>query len=244
MLHTKGAGNFFEYALNVFIPYIMSTLHNATRLDLGWDRCVQDSLEAMEITKSGKGIYRWVVAQAVILKNWQDFLQVDKNKTELSNFLTQALTFYENGKQLVITEGGSILSNILFYMILILTLHAHVKKLIFTCYCLQTVQHFVLISKHRLGQQTWTSLYWLSVAALYWLWTLGSICNKRTFLLPGCPPTGCCNRNENDQGIFCVSCSHWFWHCIPCNVVNLECATTTYWGILRLSCAISDVQEH
>ena len=42
MLHPKGARNFLEYAPNAFIPYIMLTLHNVTRLDLVLDRNVED----------------------------------------------------------------------------------------------------------------------------------------------------------------------------------------------------------
>ena len=42
MLHLKDARNVSAYASNVFIPYIMLKLHNATHLDLVWDRYVED----------------------------------------------------------------------------------------------------------------------------------------------------------------------------------------------------------
>ena len=108
MLHPKEARNFSEYASNVFIPYITSQLHNATRLDLVWDRYVEDSLKGTARAKRGKGVHRRVVAEGVIPKNWQDFLRVNSNKTEFFNFLSRA--FNQNGKQLVITDGDSILS--------------------------------------------------------------------------------------------------------------------------------------
>ena len=41
MLHPKDARTFPEYVSNVFIPYIMSKLRNATRFDFVWDRCVE-----------------------------------------------------------------------------------------------------------------------------------------------------------------------------------------------------------
>ena len=46
-------------------------------------------------------------------KNWQDFFRVNSNKTELFNFLTKSLlvTFSQDGKQFVSTDGESILSN-------------------------------------------------------------------------------------------------------------------------------------
>ena len=44
--------------------------------------------------------------------NWRDFLRVDRNKTELFHFLSNALleAFNQQGKQLVITDSESILS--------------------------------------------------------------------------------------------------------------------------------------
>ena len=53
-----------------------------------------------------------MVAKGVIPKNWQDFFQVDGNKMKLFNFLTKALfvTFYKDGKQIVITDNDSISS--------------------------------------------------------------------------------------------------------------------------------------
>ena len=58
MLHPKDARTFSKYELNVFILYIMLKLHNATHLDLVWDRYVKDSLEGMAMSKSGRGVYR------------------------------------------------------------------------------------------------------------------------------------------------------------------------------------------
>ena len=90
----------------------MLKLHNATLLNLVWDRYVEDSLEGMAMEKRRKGVRKRVVAEGVILKNWQDFLQVDGNKTKVFDFLTKALFVpsYQDGKQLVISDGGSISS--------------------------------------------------------------------------------------------------------------------------------------
>ena len=91
MLHPKNSRSFSEYASDVFIPYIMSQFRNATRLDLVWDRYVEDSLKGTARAKRGKGVRRRVVAEGVIPKNWQSFLRVNSNKTELFSFLTKAL---------------------------------------------------------------------------------------------------------------------------------------------------------
>ena len=53
----------------------------------------------------------------VIPGNWRDFLRVDRNKSELFHFLSKALleAFNQQGKQLVITDGESILSKPLLH---------------------------------------------------------------------------------------------------------------------------------
>lgn len=45
MLKPAAVKNFAEYASDIFIPYIASQLCNATRLDLVWDRYIEDSLK-------------------------------------------------------------------------------------------------------------------------------------------------------------------------------------------------------
>ena len=65
MVHPKDARTFPEYASNVFIPYIMSKLRNATRLDLVRDRYIENLLDGMAMAKRGKGFCRRVVAEGV-----------------------------------------------------------------------------------------------------------------------------------------------------------------------------------
>ncbi|PIK35466.1 hypothetical protein BSL78_27714 [Apostichopus japonicus] len=62
--------------------------------------------------KRGQGVRRRVVANAAIPGNWQNFLRVDSNKTELFRFLSAALMewFDQEDKQLVITDGEAVLS--------------------------------------------------------------------------------------------------------------------------------------
>ena len=86
-------------------------------MDLVWDRYIEDSLKSTARVKRGKGVRRRVVAGGVIPGNWQNFLHVDKNKTELFSFLSKALlkAFNHEGKQLVITDGESILSKPLLH---------------------------------------------------------------------------------------------------------------------------------
>lgn len=62
--------------------------------------------------KRGKGVRRRVVGGATIPGNWNSFLRVDENKTELFTFLSGVLhnSFQLADKELVITEGDDFLS--------------------------------------------------------------------------------------------------------------------------------------
>ena len=54
MLKPAVVKNFAEYATQIFIPYIISPLHNASQLDLVWDRYLEDSLKGTARAKRGK----------------------------------------------------------------------------------------------------------------------------------------------------------------------------------------------
>ena len=62
--------------------------------------------------KRGTGIQRRVVGDAAIPRNWQNFLRVDSNKTELFAFLANALlkSLVQEDKQLVVTSDMEVLS--------------------------------------------------------------------------------------------------------------------------------------
>ena len=77
-----------------------------------WDRYLSESLKASTRAKRGTGIQRRVVGDAAIPRNWQNFLRVDSNKTELFAFLSNALlrSFVPENKQLVITSDKEVLS--------------------------------------------------------------------------------------------------------------------------------------
>ena len=112
MLKPVAVKNFGEYAFQIFIPYILLQFQNASRVDLVWDRYIDNTLKSTARAKRSKGTCRCVVSGALIPRNWQDFLLVDSNKIELFQFLSHALidSFKIKEKQLVITNGDSILS--------------------------------------------------------------------------------------------------------------------------------------
>jgi len=112
MLKPAAVKSFNEYAQQVFVPYILSKLQKATRLDLVWHRYSADSLKDTVRAKRGKGVRRRMVDSASIPGNWTSFLIVDDNKTELFSFLSDALhhSFLLEEKPLVITDGDAVLS--------------------------------------------------------------------------------------------------------------------------------------
>ncbi|KAG1701225.1 Low-density lipoprotein receptor-related protein 2 [Nymphon striatum] len=101
---------FDEYANVIFKPYISSQLQRARRLDLIWDSYVTDSLKSTARAKRGMGVRRRVVGSATTPANWQNFLRVDSNKTELFQFLSMVLveSIFEHGKELVVTVGENV----------------------------------------------------------------------------------------------------------------------------------------
>ena len=54
-----------------------------------WDVYLNGSLKGTARLKRGEGVRRRVVRTGVIPGNWQDFLRVDSNKTELFSYLSQ-----------------------------------------------------------------------------------------------------------------------------------------------------------
>ena len=87
MLKPVGAKTFQDYAMLVFLPYIKAQLARVTRVDIIWDVYIPDSLKSTARENRGKGVRRRVAAANSIPGNWQEFLRVDENKTELFNFL-------------------------------------------------------------------------------------------------------------------------------------------------------------
>ena len=112
MLKPAASKTFEDYAQQIFIPYMSTKLQTLSRLYLVWDTYRADSLKGSTHAKRGQGVRRRVVAAAAIPGNWQNFLRVDSNKTELFRFLSAALMewFDQEDKQLVITDGEAVFS--------------------------------------------------------------------------------------------------------------------------------------
>ena len=93
MLKPSGAcKTFSDYANQVYLPYIGKQLQGVQRLDIIWDRYIENSLKAQTRNKRGKGVRRRVQAHVRLPANWGEFLKVDSNKTELFLYLAEQTT--------------------------------------------------------------------------------------------------------------------------------------------------------
>ena len=108
-LKPVAAKTFDDYALKVFLPYIQGHLQRACRVDIVWDQYCNNSLKSQARDKRGKGIRRRVDGSTVLPGNWQQFLRIDANKTELFAFLTKHITHLVSDKQIVTTNGSDVM---------------------------------------------------------------------------------------------------------------------------------------
>ena len=112
MLKPGSARTFSEYAETVFGPFVQAHLSQVKRLDVVWDRYDSNSLKATARGHRGTGVRRHVTASTPIPKNWQAFLSVSMNKTEIFKYLSDFLSHMsaEDGKQIFVTNGEAVLS--------------------------------------------------------------------------------------------------------------------------------------
>lgn len=112
MLLPKSCAIFGDYAEQVFIPYILRNLQTCKRLDVVWDRYINNSLKSSARQKRGSGNRVIVKNSTPIPKNWNSFLRVDENKSELYQYLSQCiLKLSPEGKELYSTEDKNVVSS-------------------------------------------------------------------------------------------------------------------------------------
>ena len=109
MLQPGSAKTFQDYTTNVFLPYVTSQLQYVSRLDIVWDEYIPESLKADVRSKRGKGVRRRVEPSNTIPGNWQAFLRIDDNKTELFSFLATRIAGINTSKQVITTHHVDVL---------------------------------------------------------------------------------------------------------------------------------------
>ncbi len=92
MMRSQAAKTYGEYSRDIFWPFIVNSQDGSVRrLDVVFDVYTERSLKAETRERRGKGVRIAVKENTPVWKNWQQFLQVDENKTELFHLLAQSL---------------------------------------------------------------------------------------------------------------------------------------------------------
>ncbi len=98
---------FKDYAADVVAPYVLRRLKYIQRLDIVWDRYITNSLKQATRNKRGTGEHRHVLPTTPIPSNWQSFLQVDSNKSELFTFLAEYLINEVHHDKVIVTTSDT-----------------------------------------------------------------------------------------------------------------------------------------
>ncbi|KAH3810175.1 hypothetical protein DPMN_138564 [Dreissena polymorpha] len=110
MLNPTGCLTFNDYAENVFVPYLERTSGTLHRVDVVWDEYIADNLKESTRSTRGKEVRRRVLPDSRIPKNWESYLRIDENKTELFMYLADKCTEIPP-EQIISTKGQDIVSN-------------------------------------------------------------------------------------------------------------------------------------
>ena len=110
MLRPDNARTFYDYRLNVFVPYLLSVLSKTERVDVVFDVYLEHSLKVLTREKRGVGTRTHVDGHAKIPTTWQEFLRVDENKSELFYFLAETNLDESDiqGKTVIFTYNESV----------------------------------------------------------------------------------------------------------------------------------------
>ena len=93
MLKSRGSRTFQDYAQQIFIHYLLSQLESVDRVDIVWDRYLQDSLKQSTREcrmNSGTSLWQWVLDNAPIPPKWENFLQIKHNNDEMFHYRKSA----------------------------------------------------------------------------------------------------------------------------------------------------------
>ena len=97
----------------LLIPFVLSQYKSATRLDLAWDRYLPGSLKNTTRERRGKGVPRRMGpgTSIAVPGQWQNFLRVNENKTEILSFLSTEIikSVVNQSKELVVTLESEVL---------------------------------------------------------------------------------------------------------------------------------------
>ena len=168
MLKPVEAKTFQDYAMLVFLPYTKAQLARVTKVNIIWDVYIPDSLKSTARENRGKGVRRRVAAANSIPGNWQEFLRVDENKTELFNFLAhEVVENLSTEKEVFSTCGKHMLCSRVHQDVSALAPCSHARR-IRACSCTPRMRPKKVISGSCCEQWIQTLSSWLSPLLYQW----------------------------------------------------------------------------
>ena len=99
---------FAGYAEKSFLRFIEAQLCHAHRVDIVWDKYIENSLKVTTRSHRGTGVRRRVTPTNQLPRNWSSFLREDSNKHELFMFLADFASSLEVHGQVITTYGQDV----------------------------------------------------------------------------------------------------------------------------------------
>ena len=99
---------FAGYGEKSFLRFIEVQLRHADRVDIVWDKYIENSLKATTRRHRGTGVRRRVTPTNQLPRNWSSFFREDSNKHELFMFLAYFASSLEVHGQVIITYGQDV----------------------------------------------------------------------------------------------------------------------------------------
>ena len=99
---------FAGYAGKSVLSFIEAQLRHADRVDIVWDKYIENSLKATTRSHRGTGVRRRVTPTNQLPRNWSSFLRQDSNKRELFMFLADFASSLEVHGQVITTYGQDV----------------------------------------------------------------------------------------------------------------------------------------
>ena len=102
----------FDWYVTQVMEYVRKQFRgDVQRVDMLFDEYWKDNLKASTRSKRGKGIRRHVEGNKQVPSNWQEFLRIDENKSELFHLISDRIVDEEFPGQVIVTRDDEVLSS-------------------------------------------------------------------------------------------------------------------------------------
>ena len=102
----------FDWYVTQAMEYVRKQFRgNMQRVDMVFDAYWKDSLKAAKRTKRGTCIRRHMEGNKRVPSNWQEFLRIDENKSDLFHLIMDRIMDEECPGQVIVTRDDEVLSS-------------------------------------------------------------------------------------------------------------------------------------